>query len=245
MKRSSLREKVSSAFDSVERAGYVRSLFTKAAPRYDAMNRLMSLGRDRFWRRRAVKIAGIPAVSRLLDLGVGTGDLTVQILTQVPGCRVVGLDNCPELADLGRMKPKLGLVEWRTGDGRSLPFVDRSFDGVLAAFSIRNMPELPKVFSEIHRVLAPGGTLVILDMVQPSGLFARTFFRLYFGRVVPVLGRLFGSDPEAYLYLYHSILRFFSTPALRRALGAAGFEERRVEERMLKMILIWIGAKAV
>jgi len=243
MKRSAVREKVSSVFNSVERALYVRSLFTRAAPRYDVMNRLMSLGRDRFWRRRAVKIAGFPSASRLLDLGVGTGDLSAQILTRVPDCSVVGLDNCPELADLGKSKPQLCRLEWRTGDGRSLPFADRSFDGVLAAFSIRNMPELPKVFSEIRRVLAPEGKLVILDMVQPAGLLAGAFFRFYFGRIVPILGRLFGSDHEVYFYLFQSIVRFYSSSELRCALDAAGFKEIRIEERMFKMIVIWVGAK--
>jgi demethylmenaquinone methyltransferase / 2-methoxy-6-polyprenyl-1,4-benzoquinol methylase len=238
-----LREKISFVFDRVERVEYVRSLFGRAAPRYDAMNRLMSVGRDRFWRRRAVGIAELPAAGRLLDLGIGTGDLAVEILARVPGCRVVGLDNCSELTDLGRVKPRLGSVKWRTGDGRALPFPDCSFDGVLAAFSIRNMPDLPKVFSEIHRVLVPGGKLVILEMVQPTAVFARALFRLYIGRVVPVLGRFFGSDPEAYLYLFQSILRFYTSSTLRRVLGAAGFEEKRAEERMLKIILIWIGIK--
>jgi len=232
---------------TTERTRQVQELFSRIAGRYDLMNRMMSLGLDLRWRHVAIQQAKFKPDSRILDLGIGTGDMAVKLLQQVPNCRLVGIDNCRELMRLGQKKSRLKraspAIQMVQGDGRFFPFDDNIFDGVVAGFSVRNIPDSPRVISEIYRVLVPGGKCVLLEMVPPDGKLNQILFKLYFKRLVPLLGKWFGSDVGAYAYLYPSITNFLNSDQIKQALQAEGFTSVRVQNFMFRIVTLCIAEK--
>lgn len=229
--------------DSPDRVDHVKNMFAKIAPRYDLLNRIMSLGRDLSWRRIAVRRAGFTTGSFVIDLGVGSGDMAREVLTQVKDSTIVGYDNCPELMEIGKNKISSQQLIWVVGDGRSFPFQANCFQGLVAAFSIRNMPQRDQVFAEIYRVLKPGGKVVILDMVRPRNTLFKFIFRFQFKYIVPVLGRLLGSDPDAYSYLLPSIENFYTAIELADKLKSIGCTEVYSKDLMFKTVSLAIGIK--
>lgn len=194
----------------------VRSMFDTIAPRYDLLNRLMTFGLDRAWRRRAVRSLELPPGSRVLDLACGTGDLCRELAAD--GHVAVGLDMSWGMLDCARAGASL--VQ---GDALALPFATSSFDGVVSGFALRNFVALTPVFSELSRVLRPGGRAGLLDVSQPDRRLLRAGHALYFGHVVPRIGAAL-SDPDAYRYLPKSLSYLPPVPAMLRALGDAGFQ---------------------
>jgi len=221
----------------------LRLMFSRAAPRYDLMNRIMSMGRDFSWRRFAIEEAKFPHGSLILDLGTGTGEMARSVAHLVPGSHVIGVDNCPALVALARVKQGVENTRWILGDGGYLPFSSNRFDGAVAAFSLRNMPDVSQVLSELYRVIVPGGRAVILDLVRPEGGLCGIIFNLQMGHIVPALGRVFGSNPEAYSYLPESIRSFYSSAGLREALRSHGFKELLFRELMFKTVAVCIAEK--
>jgi len=218
-------------------------MFARIAPRYDFLNRIMSLGRDVTWRKLAVKKAGFAEGATILDLGTGSGDMAQEVLRHTPNAWVIGYDNCAELLNIGRAKISDNAITWLIGDGQRLPFVDQAFTGVVAAFSLRNMSDLSFVFSEIYRVLAPAGKLVFLDMVKPVGFIYKLIFKFHFKYIVPRLGKWLGSDPEAYHYLLPSIENFHTADELKAMLQQADFQQITAQHLMLRTVAICIGTK--
>ena len=198
----------------------VRLMFDRIAPVYDLMNRVMTAGLDGRWRRAAAAAVVRPG-DRVLDACCGTGDLA--LAAQRAGGVVTGVDFSERMLERARRKaPELAWVE---GDLLRLPFGDASFEAATVGFGIRNVPDLERALAELRRVLAPAGRLAILELTQPSGPFA-FFYRLWFDRVVPRLGRLLGED-SAYSYLPASVRRFPSAPTLAELLAASGFRDVR------------------
>ncbi len=173
-----------------------------------------------------------PASGLILDLAAGTGDSTIALLEAGKEAKAVALDFCREM--LTRALPKLADFEGRfalvQGDAMELPFAPSSFNGVISAFAMRNLSDLRIALGEIFRVLKPGGLFVCLEIYSPPGLL-RPAFNLYFGRLVPILGRLVARDPEAYNYLPQSVARFVTPAEFARLMEEAGFS--RVEFRRL------------
>jgi demethylmenaquinone methyltransferase / 2-methoxy-6-polyprenyl-1,4-benzoquinol methylase len=215
-------------------------MFSLAAPRYDRMNRIISMGRDRVWRRRAARLAGFPPGGRILDLGTGTGDMVREVLRRDPGSAVYGADNCPAMLRHAMNRGGLERARLVIADGGMLPFRAGTFDGAAAAFIIRNLPDASAALSELRRVMRRGGRLALLDMVRPEGLLGGAVFRLHVRRIVPVLGRYLGSDPEAYAYLPRSIESFYSAEELRAALPEHGFDVVHFREVMCRTGLLCI-----
>ncbi len=213
----------------------MRSMFDRIAPRYDLLNHLLSLGVDTAWRRRAVDLLDLHSPSRLLDVGTGTGDLLIQALGRGPGqARGVGVDLSGEMLiraarKLARrgMGPRSGLV---CGDGERLPLAGGTFDGALVSFGIRNMADTGAALRELHRVLRPGGRLVILEFSDPEGLLG-ALYRFYFRRILPGIGGWVSGDRGAYAYLPASVARFPRPPEFAARLEEAGF--RSVTRRAL------------
>jgi demethylmenaquinone methyltransferase / 2-methoxy-6-polyprenyl-1,4-benzoquinol methylase len=199
-------------------------MFDRIAPVYDPMNRVMTAGLDRRWRRLAAAAVVHPGY-RVLDACCGTGDLALEALRS--GGTVVGLDFSERM--LERARRKSGEVEWVEGDLTALPFEDDGFDAATVGFGIRNVPELETGLRELRRVLRPGGRLAVLEITRPRGLL-RPFFRLWFDGIVPLLGRILPGG-DAYTYLPASVRRFPGPEDLAAALRAVGFE--RVEYRRL------------
>jgi len=202
-------------------------MFGAIAPTYDLLNHLLSFNVDRRWRRRAVQLLA-PAPGELcLDLCAGTGDLALALLETAPACRVIGADfSRPMLlkapAKARRRGRTLPLAE---ADALALPFRDGVFDALTIAFGARNFEELDPGLREMARVMKPGGRMVLLEFSRPSGSFFGRLYRVYFGRVLPLVGRIVSGDTHAYGYLPASVAEFPPPPALTARLEAAGFGE--------------------
>jgi demethylmenaquinone methyltransferase / 2-methoxy-6-polyprenyl-1,4-benzoquinol methylase len=195
----------------------VQRMFDRIAPVYDAMNRVMTAGLDQRWRRATVGQAVRPG-DRVLDACCGTGDLAVAARKAGAG-EVVGVDFSERMLERARRKaPEL---EWVQADVLALPFEDASFDSVVVGFGVRNVEDLEAGLRELRRVLRSGGRLGILEITTPRGLLA-PFYRLWFDRIVPLLGRLLPGG-AAYTYLPASVRRFPGPEDLAELLGACGF----------------------
>ena len=199
----------------------VRTMFDRISPVYDAMNRTMTLGLDRRWRRAAAE-AVVRYGDRVLDACCGTGDLAIAA-KEAGGGSVTGLDF--SLRMLERARAKSREIEWVQGDLLALPFDDASFDAATVGFGVRNLDNLDLGLAELRRVLRPGGRLAILEITQPRGVLA-PFYRLWFDRLVPLLGRVLPGG-SAYTYLPASVRRFPGPEDLAALLREAGFEDVR------------------
>ena len=202
----------------------VQSMFDRIAPVYDVMNRVMTAGLDRRWRRLAARAAVRPG-DRVLDACCGTGDLAVEAVRL--GGAVTGLDFSPRM--LERARRKAPAVEWVQGDLLELPFDDGSFEAATVGFGVRNVADLERGIAELRRVLVPGGRLAILEITQPRGVLA-PFYRLWFDRIVPLLGKVLPGG-AAYTYLPASVRRFPGPDELASLLRSSGFGS--VEYRLL------------
>ena len=196
----------------------VEAMFDRISPVYDPMNRLMTAGLDRRWRRLTVSAVVRPG-DAVLDACCGTGDLALE--AQRAGGRVTGLDFSERM--LERARRKSGAVEWVRGDVLALPFPDGSFDAVTVGFGIRNVEDLQAGLSELARVLRPGGRIGCLEITRPRGAL-RPFFRLWFDGLVPLAGKILPGG-AAYSYLPASVRRFPGPEDLGEAMCRAGFGE--------------------
>jgi demethylmenaquinone methyltransferase/2-methoxy-6-polyprenyl-1,4-benzoquinol methylase len=197
----------------------VRTMFDRIAPVYDVMNRVMTAGLDRRWRRETVKAVVRPG-DRVLDACCGTGDLAVAAL-EAGASEIVGLDFSPGMLERARAKQQR--VTWLEGDVTDMPFEDGEFDSTTVGFGVRNVADLAKAIAELRRVLHEGGRLGILEITTPTGFLA-PFYRLWFDHVVPLLGKLVKGG-SAYTYLPASVRRFPVPDDLAAMLREAGFED--------------------
>ena len=194
----------------------VQRMFDRIAPVYDAMNRVMTAGLDRRWRRITIEQV-VRKGDRVLDACCGTGDLA--IAARARGADVVGVDFSEAMLEHARAKSSE--IEWVHGDALALPFDDASFDAVTVGFGVRNVDDLDAGLRELRRVLRPGGRLGILEITRPRGVVA-PFYRLWFDRVVPLLGKVLPGG-AAYTYLPASVRRFPGPEELAALLERSGF----------------------
>ncbi len=201
-------------------------MFGRIAGRYDRMNEIMTLGRDRAWRRRVVELAAPPPDGRLLDIGAGTGGIALAARARFPHLTVVAADFTSAMMAVGRLAAGGRSVCWCEADALALPFADAGFDAVVSGYLARNVASRQRLFAEQLRVLRPGGRLVCLDTTPPQGVLA-PLIRFHFRRVIPVLGAWIGGDRRAYTYLPESTRAFAAPEALAATLRRAGFVEVR------------------
>jgi demethylmenaquinone methyltransferase/2-methoxy-6-polyprenyl-1,4-benzoquinol methylase len=208
-------------------AARTKRIFAAIAPSYSLFNTLSSFGLDRLWRRRAVRSAALTPRSEVLDLAAGTADFTLALARHGRPRSILATDLVPEMLEVGRQQVAKyhggTTIDFAVVDAQDLPFADASFDAVTVAFGVRNMPERAANFSEVRRVLRPGGRYVILEFSQPSLGLLRPVYEFYLNRVIPLLGVLVTRDRSSYEYLKESILGFPPHDALAAELTAAGF----------------------
>jgi demethylmenaquinone methyltransferase/2-methoxy-6-polyprenyl-1,4-benzoquinol methylase len=199
----------------------VRAMFDRIARVYDRMNSVMTAGMHHRWRERAADLARVGPGSRALDVGTGTGDLAIELARR--GAAVTGLDFAPAMLEVARRKAPQ--IAFERGDALALPHGDGEFDAVTVGFGARNFSDLDRGLREMARVTRAGGRVVVLEITTPQRAPLSWFFRLWFDRAVPALGRL--ADPDAYSYLPSSVRRFPGPEELARRLRGAGLDDVR------------------
>jgi demethylmenaquinone methyltransferase/2-methoxy-6-polyprenyl-1,4-benzoquinol methylase len=215
-----------------DRGRQVRTIFSEIAPRYDLLNHVLSLNIDRRWRRRAVdrlSLGGLPP-GLYLDACAGTFDLTLELTRRAgfQGLAVASDFAFPMLAE-GRPKLAGAPAAPLCADSLKMPVAAGVFRGALIAFGLRNLASVDLGLGELHRVLAPGGRLVVLEFTIPPNRLLRALYLLYFNRILPVVGRIVSGHRWAYTYLPESVKAFPGPEALERMVAAAGFRETGFE----------------
>ena len=228
------------------KAERVQAMFGRIVSRYDLMNRIMTFGLDGGWRREAIASLS-PANGLILDVGTGTGDLAIGIGRA--GARdVVGVDFVEDMLRGARTKSarcgRSNRIAFAVGDAMGLPFADRTFDGVINGFLLRNVADLAGAVAEFTRVLKPGGRLVCLEITHAPPLFA-PFFGLYFGRIVPLIGSIVTGEPSAYRYLPESLAPLPSAPRLAQLLHEAGLDRVRYRRLGFGTVAIHVGERPI
>jgi demethylmenaquinone methyltransferase/2-methoxy-6-polyprenyl-1,4-benzoquinol methylase len=219
------------------RGKYVQDVFTRIAPRYDLMNRLMTAGQDVRWRQEVIRRAQIPSGGCLLDLGAGTGDLAREALHQQPQCWPVAADFTLGMMRVGKSHGGIP-IEWSGVDALHLPFPRNCFDVVVSGFLLRNVADLQAALQEQYRVLKPGGRFVALDTTQPRRNWYSPLVRVHMHTVIPWLGWLLTGQRDAYTYLPNSTESFVRAEELVARLAAVGFREVGCQVRMFGTIAI-------
>jgi demethylmenaquinone methyltransferase / 2-methoxy-6-polyprenyl-1,4-benzoquinol methylase len=216
----------------------VQHMFDRIAPRYDLVNRLLSVGIDQAWRRRAVAALGELRGRAVLDLCAGTLDLAQ--LLDAQGARVTACDFSQEMLDRGR--PKAPTVELVCADALNLPFFDGQFDGAICGFGLRNLDDPRRGLAEARRVLRPGGRLVVLDFFRPTRAVTRIVQALYNRRVLPLVGGALSGDRAAYDYLARSIEGFATREAVEELARDVGFSQVRGEDLTLGVAALVVAS---
>lgn len=229
----------------------IASMFDGIAGRYDLLNHLLSLGLDRRWRARAVAEMRLADGERLLDLCTGTGDLAIAAAERGAGgpgpATVVGVDFAAAMLRIARdkvhargLRSRIALVR---GDATALPAADASFDAAAIGFGIRNVEHPERAISELARVLRPGGRLAILEFGFPKIPGIRALYRLYFRRLLPLIGRAVSRHDDAYSYLPASVEAFQSPEAFSRLLESAGFTRVQAVPLTLGIVYLFTGSR--
>lgn len=222
----------------------VASMFDAIAPRYDLLNRLLSFGIDKLWRRRAINLLKKFRPREILDVATGTADLAVAAARLNPE-RIVGVDIAEEMLRIGRLKVESkglsGIITLENGDSENLPFVEDSFDAALVAFGVRNFEDLELGLKEICRVLRPGGALVVLEFSRPTVFPVKQLFDFYFRKVLPGVGRTVSGVKGPYTYLPESVQVFPDGQDFLDEMGAAGFSDLSMHRQTFGIATIYKG----
>jgi demethylmenaquinone methyltransferase / 2-methoxy-6-polyprenyl-1,4-benzoquinol methylase len=227
---------------------YVEQMFTAIAPTYDLLNRILSFGRDERWRRQAAQYYKVDT-GLVLDVATGTGKMA-SILARHPGVtRVVGLDFTTAM--LFRAKAMLekqkrnSTIDLIQGDAQNLPFPDATFDCVTITYALRNVTDISKTFSEMTRVVRPGGRVISLELTRPrQGLFQKLYY-FYMHRIAPILGGLISHKREAYKYLPDSIMIFPTPQEIKTIMEKVGLGEVTIQSLMGGAATIQIGTRTL
>jgi len=225
----------------------IQNMFDTIAPRYDLLNRLLSLGIDRRWRRFAVRQLEIREGARFLDIATGTGDVALEIASQSPASvEIVGEDFTQGMLVLGR--EKVAQSEYRNrirmanASCEAIPHPEQTFDGITIAFGIRNVVDRPLGLREMFRVLKPGGRAVILEFSHPKNRFFQNLYYFYFKHILPFIGGLL-SKRSAYQYLPDSVLEFPTAPEFEEMMREVGFSEVRSHALTGGIASVFVGVR--
>lgn len=222
------------------------AMFDLIAQRYDLLNRILSLGIDQRWRRRAVEALHLSPEQHVLDLATGTCDLAIILAEQHPSLHVTGLDGSERMLDMGRDKlARAGVADRVTlvqGDIHALPFGDASFDAATMAFGIRNAADRPRALAEIARILRPGGRVAILELGEPQGGLLAPAVRFHLHRVVPFLGGIVSRVPE-YRYLHGSIAAFPAAEIFATTIVEAGLHVEAITPLTFGVATVFVASR--
>lgn len=233
--------------DNLPKAGQVEQMFDNIAPAYDVMNRAMTLGIDRIWRRIAVRMIQRHGASKILDVASGTGDLALLLARKLDPISVIGVDLSSRMIEIGRRKVAAAgigdVVKLTVGDCMDLAFPDETFDCATVAFGVRNFENLLRGYAEMFRVLQPGGMICVIELSTPTSPVIRPLYNLYSNRVIPAVGRAVSHDNEAYSYLPRSIAAVPQGERMLEIMSDAGFINTRCRRLSFGVCSIYTALK--
>lgn len=227
----------------------IKNLFSAIARHYDLLNSLLSLKRDRAWRRETVKASGVGLGSKVLDVCTGTGELALAYADKI-GTEgfVIAADFCFEMLVIGdekvERKDRGAGTDFLAADTLILPFLDDTFDVVSVGFGIRNVADLEMGIREMTRVAAPGGRVVILEFTQPVNPLFRSLYYFYFTKILPFVGNLISRNKDdAYGYLPRSVMKFPNCDALKTVMEQCGLTDVQFHRKTFGIVSIHVGKK--
>lgn len=233
--------------DNRPKTEQVREMFDSIAPAYDFMNRAMTFGIDKLWRRRAVKMIAKHAPKRILDIATGTGDLAIRLAKSLKPESVVGVDLSEQMLAIGQEKVKkeglAGVVSLSPADCMHLPFENGIFDCVTVAYGVRNFEHLQQGYEEMHRVLRRGGVLCVIELSTPTSPLVKPFYKAYTKWIIPAVGRLVSKDVRAYSYLPESIATVPQGENMLALMKNAGFSQCSFAPLTFGTCTIYIAVK--
>lgn len=233
--------------DKESKTGQVRQMFDSIAPAYDFMNRAMTFGIDRWWRKRAVKMVGKYHPMTILDVATGTADLALQLFDTLHPQHITGIDLSEGMLEIGRKKVAdrdlTNQITLEQGDCLNMRFDDGKFNAVTVAYGVRNFEHLQQGYAEMYRVLAKGGVLCVIELSVPTNPFIRMFYNLYTKTLVPLVGRMISKDRRAYSYLPESIAAVAQGEEMLEIMRKAGFKNCRYKRMTFGTCTIYIGEK--
>jgi len=224
----------------------VAQMFDNISPKYDLLNRVLSMGIDISWRKKAIKMLEQEQPKLILDVATGTADFAIEALSLNPE-KIIGVDISAGMLNLGKEKiQKMKLtakIELQMGDSERLLFADETFDAVIVSFGVRNFENLEKGLQDIFRVLKKGGTLVVLEFSQPQGFFFSRLYNFYSNNILPTIGKLVSKDTAAYTYLPDSVRAFPFGDDFLKVMHKVGFTQTKYKELTFGISSIYKGKK--
>jgi len=240
-------DKVNPYDDTTEKKKQVTGMFDNIAPYYDFLNRFLSLGIDRSWRKKAIQQLEATQPKVILDVATGTADVAIEMAKRLRPDKIIGLDISAEMLSVGQKKIEKGgwdkCISLQQGDSENLPFEDNTFDAITVAYGVRNFGNLEQGLSEMRRVLKPEGELVVLEFSQPRMFPFKQLFNFYFKYILPTIGRVTSKDPKAYKYLYESVQAFPDGQHFIDVLEKTGFKSNQCTPLSLGICSIYHGKK--
>lgn len=241
-------EKVNPYDDTRPKTEQVREMFNSIAPAYDFMNRAMTFGLDRWWRRRAVRMLRDVPHDTILDVATGTGDIALLLARKLLPKSVTGVDLSEGMLAVARRKAESANlnsdVRFVEADCLALPFADNMFDCVTVAYGVRNFASLSAGYAEMHRVLRSGGTLCVIELSTPTSRKVLPFYLFYTRRIIPFVGRLVSKDVRAYSYLPESIAVVPQREEMTALMTDAGFCEATFRTLTFGVCTIYLATKS-
>jgi len=226
----------------------IQSMFNAVAPKYDFLNRLLSVGCDRFWRKAAVSEFKSLENKTILDVATGTADIPLEIVKRYPKpMQIIGMDFSLSMLKVGNKKisnNKLNNnIKLIPGAAENIPFKDHSFDGVIASFGVRNFMDTKQGLLEMHRILKPNGKIIILEFSFPKNIILEWLYRYYFEKILPITGRIISGHKTAYSYLPSSVVKFPQGETFKKILECVGFKNISLKPLTLGIVTLYKGIK--
>ena len=225
----------------------VSEMFDEIAGRYDFMNRFLSLGIDKIWRKKTIKELATDQPQHILDVATGTGDMAITAARLLKPAKITGIDISEKMLEIGRKKiDSEGLtakIELVTGDSEAIKFDDNTFDGVMVAFGVRNFEDLQRGLKEILRVMRTGSKLVVLEFSKPDAGWLNALYHWYMGRLAPAIAKLFRQNKKAYQYLNESSMAFPDRQQFVDILKGVGYSDTFFKPLSLGICCIYCGRK--
>lgn len=230
-----------------EKKQQVTEIFDDIAPKYDFLNRFLSLGIDQGWRKKAIKRLRSISPKTILDVATGTGDFAIMTYKLLKPEKITGVDISKGMLEIGKEKiareSLTSFINLMEGDSENLPFDNNSFDAITVSFGVRNFQNLEQGIAEMHRVLKPGGKLIVLEFSRPKNPVFKQLYKIYMQVVTPNVGKVVSKNKKAYQYLNDSIMVFPERNDFVAVMDGVGFADTSYEALSLGICCIYEGMK--